>query len=193
MSETNDTTPAATAPKDAGTTAAANSESKVDKTAYDQMAGRLGSAMQELEALKKAQAEADDKKLAETNQFKELAEKKAKEVEALKVKANRADELETVTSKLLKAQAEGLDETIADAIITNSNYTLDEKIEKISALKKNASSFKPAPASEPPSMDGYATPDEFFKAIEKDIKRQSELAVNNPTMFDKFISWKKGR
>jgi hypothetical protein len=194
MPDPNVETPAANPPVDGSATDAEAILKSLNMTPEQvkSLAGRLGNTMQELEALKKAQVEAEEKKLAETNQYKELADRKTKEVEALTAKAKRADELETVTSKLLKAQAEGLDATVADAIITNGNYTLEEKIEKISALKK-AAPQKNAPASEPPSFDGYATPDDFFKAIESDIKRQAELAVTNPTAFEKFTLWKKGR
>jgi len=174
----------------AGTTATATQADTIDKKKYDELAGRYGSTLQKLEALEKAQKELADKSLAEKGQYKEIAEKQKIELDALVGVKAKADEQEKVIAKLLQDHAEGVDKIVADAIIDNPKYSLDEKIEKIKAVKTGKRESTNSPASETPGVAGYKNPEELFAKIKSDMGAQVALSVDNPKLFDQFKKWR---
>lgn len=104
--------------------------------------------LQELEDnLKKQQEE----ELAKNAEWEKLAEERAKEIEALKPHSEKVKEYEEAFASLLEAEKEGVDEDVADAIITNSNYTYSQKLEKLRKLKK------PAVPGKSPTTQGSST------------------------------------
>jgi hypothetical protein len=180
-------TPAAAA----GTTATQTAADTVERAKYDEVAGRLGSALQKLDALEKAAAAKDEAALAEQGKWKELAERQKVELDTLAVVKARADESTAVIAKLIREQADGVDKVIADAIIDNPTYTLDEKVEKIKAVKKAVK--QPAassPASETPGLAGFKSPEELFAKIKDDMSAQIALGVDNPNLYKEFRKWR---
>jgi len=177
----------------AGTTATQTAAETIERVKYDELAGRYGSTLQKLEALEKAAKEKDAATLAEQGKYKELAERQKAELEALAGVKTQADESTAAVAKLLREQADGIDKVIADAIIDNPTYTLDQKIEKIKAVKSAVKQpAKSSPASATPGIAGFKSPEELFEKIKGDMTAQVALSVDDPELFKAFRKWRTG-
>lgn len=149
----------------------------------------------ELRAIEEREKAAAEKRMTENEEWKKLAEQRKAELDELQSFKAKASEQDAVISKLLKDSAAGLDDDVADAILSNPIYKIEEKIEKINAIKSKLNIKKESPASDTPSFATGGSQEEFFKKLLDNSKHNSnelvDLSIENKPLFNAFIEWRK--
>ena len=104
-----------------------NKEHMIPKSRLDEVLAKNKELNDRLAAIEKAQTLAEEKRLAEANNFKELYEKQKVELEGLKPKAGAADEYEKTLQSVLETQVAELPETmrglVPEEMSTNQKLT----------------------------------------------------------------------
>jgi DNA repair exonuclease SbcCD ATPase subunit len=120
-----------------------------------QLLAEKKSLQEKYEQLAKAAEEKQREELEAQEKFKELYEQRNTEYEEIKPYKDKYEELHAewteYQTKQLDELKTGVDEDIADAIITNDRYSFTEKVEKLKKLGKGAVS---SPDSSPASNRG---------------------------------------
>jgi alanyl-tRNA synthetase len=102
-------------------------EHMIPKSRLDEEINKRKELEERLQALEKVSKEAEEERLKDEQRWKELAEKRQQEIEALKPKASVAEEQEKSLQKILKSQIEKIPEDMR-VLIPESLTTL-EKLE----------------------------------------------------------------
>ena len=165
--ETTQTTNAAHA-----TNAAGDANAVVTRQQYDEIAGRLGSTLQQVESMRKQISDftskeslAEKAQLEKQGEYKTLLEKANAEIEAMKPKLVETEQLKSAFDAALKAAAVGI-EDVADAIISNQSLTYEERMQKIQTLKEKLGKGGNGTSAGGASASGgkkTVTPEEFAK------------------------------
>jgi dsDNA-specific endonuclease/ATPase MutS2 len=117
-------------------TQAADAPAKVyDESHVKGLIAERDEAKRRLREIDDTQKKAEADRLAAQGEYKTLLEKSKAEVESLKAQAEKAAAYEKSFDAMLKKEAEGI-EDIADAIISNTTLSHDERIAKVRALKE---------------------------------------------------------
>lgn len=104
------------APADADPKKPEQQEHMIPKSRLDEVLQAKKELEDRLDALDKANKEAEEQRLKDTNDWKALAEKRQQEIEGLKPKASVAEEQEKSLQKLLEAQIEEIPEDMRSLI-----------------------------------------------------------------------------
>lgn len=130
--------------------------------------------------------------LEKTQQYQTLYEDTKAELEKMQSIESKLTTYEETVKTMLTKSAEGIDDEIAEAIISNDNLTPSDKITRLEKLKATVSRPLNSPASETPntkmSNKAYADID-FFRSIENDSSAQYDLLNENPALHAAFIKW----
>jgi len=144
---------------------------------------------EKLEAEKKAAVE---EQLKEQNKWQELAEQKSRELKEMEQYKEKSELLQQSFDVLLKREAEGIDEDLADAIISHPTLTHEQKLERLGKLKPTS---KVSPPSAPATSKAQTAHDgselDLFKTMRFDTKKRYEIAQQNPSQFQRFREWEK--
>ncbi len=91
-------------------------EHMIPKSRLDEVIQERNEMQSRIEALEKASKEAEEQRLKDQEQWKELAEKRQQELESLKPKAAIAEEQEKTLQNYLEAQIQDIPETLHSLI-----------------------------------------------------------------------------
>lgn len=118
-----------------------NEEHMIPKSRLDEEIKKLKDARDELDVLKKEQANQLDAQLVEQGKYKEIADKRAKTIAELQPVADQVESYEKTLTGVLDAQIEDLPEHQRDLV--PSKYTTQQKLDWIAEHKSNL--MKPLP------------------------------------------------
>jgi lambda repressor-like predicted transcriptional regulator len=96
-------------------------------------------AKKKLREREEAEAKRVQKELEEKGEYQKIAEALRAENATLKSKADEATAHQASLQKILEAEADGIEKVIANAIITNTALSFEERFESIRSLKKSKS------------------------------------------------------
>ncbi len=120
---------------------ATKDEHMIPKSRLDEEIAKRKELEKRLDAIDKAQKEAEEKRLAETNNYKELYEKQKVELEGLKPKAAVAEESEKVLLSVLESQIKEIPEHFRGMV--PESLTTIQKLQWISQNKALLMKEKP--------------------------------------------------